>query len=91
MKKLKKKQLKKKIKKTENVEKTIVRILKKIENELKLSKLTLELESYDFQKNGDSKEYQFLIENIKEIQDDLHSRKRMVCPRRKSMDTESLK
>ena len=84
---------KKKIKKTENVEKTIVRILKKIEkNELKLSKLTLELESYDFQKNGDSKEYQFLIENIKEIQDDLQFlEKEWYALEEKSMDTESLK
>ena len=60
-------------------------------NELKLSKLTLELESYDFQKNGDSKEYQFLIENIKEIQDDLQFLEKDGMPRRKINGSEKFK
>ena len=55
-----------------------------------LSQLTLELEKYDFQKNGDSKEYQFLIENIKETQDDLHFlEKEWYELEEKSMDSES--
>ena len=58
--------------KSENIEKQINRILKKIEKkELKLSELTLELEKQDFESMGNSKEYQFLIKNIKEAQDDL--------------------
>ncbi len=82
---------KKKNYKIENIEKTIIRVLKKIEKkELKLSQLTLELEKYDFKKNGDSKEYQFLIENIKETQDDLHFlEKEWYELEEKSMDSES--
>ena len=58
--------------KSENIEKQINRILKKIEKkELKLSELTLELEKQDFESMGNSEEYQFLIKNIKEAQDDL--------------------
>ena len=58
--------------KSENIEKQINRILKKIEKkELKLSELTLELEKQDFESMGNSQEYQFLIKNIKEAQDDL--------------------
>ena len=58
--------------KSENIEKQINRILKKIEKkELKLSELTLELEKHDFESMGNSEEYQFLIKNIKEAQDDL--------------------
>ena len=89
MKKLKLK--KKKKNKIENIDKTIVRILKKIEKkELKLSKFTTELEKYDFQKNGDSKEYQFLIDNIKEIQDDLQFlEKEWYALEEKSMDFET--
>jgi len=58
--------------KSENIEKQINRILKKIEKkELKLSELTLELEKQDFESMGNSEKYQFLIKNIKEAQDDL--------------------
>ena len=58
--------------KSENIEKQINRILKKIEKkELKLSELTLELEKQDFESMGNSEEYQFLIKNIKEAQDEL--------------------
>ena len=58
--------------KSENIQKQINRILKKIEKkELKLSELTLELEKQDFESMGNSEEYQFLIKNIKEAQDDL--------------------
>ena len=56
------------------MKKKIKRILKKIEKkELKLSKLTLELEQQNFTNNNNSEEYQNLIQNIKETQNDLFS------------------
>ena len=41
--------------------------------ELKLSELTLELEKQNFSTNSNSEEYQSLIQNIKETQNDLLS------------------
>ena len=58
--------------KTENIEKTINRVLKKIEKkELKLSELTTSLEKHEFKNTRNSDEYNTLIQNIKETQEDL--------------------
>ena len=58
--------------KTENIEKTINRVLKKIEKkELKLSELTTSLEKHEFKNTRNSDKYNTLIQNIKETQEDL--------------------
>ena len=58
--------------KTENIEKTINRVLKKIEKkELKLSELTTSLEKHEFKNTRNSDEYSSLIQNIKETQEEL--------------------
>ena len=44
-----------------------------MKKELKLSELTLELEKQNFSTNSNSEEYQSLIQNIKETQNDLLS------------------
>ena len=58
--------------KTENIEKTINRVLKKIEKkELKLSELTTSLEKHEFKNMRNSEEYNTLMQSIKETQEDL--------------------
>ena len=58
--------------KTENIEKTINRVLKKIEKkELKLSELTTSLEKHEFKNTRNSDEYNTLMQSIKETQEDL--------------------
>ena len=59
--------------KTENNEKKLRESEKIEKKELKLSKLTLELEQQNFTNNNNSEEYQNLIQNIKETQNDLFS------------------